>query len=145
MKASISSLLIALTITSVAACGQRTTNEKEAEMTPTAVAHPGEGEVTEVSPVAKDTQNRIEIAVVEEGFEPAHVTVPQGEPVALVFTRKTETTCAKQVVVDLGDGKKVKKELPLNQPVTIVATFRRAGELGYACGMNMETGVIEVQ
>lgn len=143
MNAPTASLLIALAIASVAGCGQQqgAANGTEPEPTPTEVAQPA----TEVPPAAKESQNRIEIAVVEEGFEPTEVTVRQGEPMALVFTRKTENTCAKQVIVDLGDGTKVKKDLPLNQPVTIVATFREAGELGYSCGMNMETGIIEVQ
>ncbi|MCA9674147.1 MAG: cupredoxin domain-containing protein [Myxococcales bacterium] len=87
---------------------------------------------------------RIAIDVTTEGFTPDHVNVPQGKPVTLVFDRKTDQTCAKKVVLEL-DGKKVEKDLPLNQPVEIAATFPKAGELTYACGMDMVHGTITVQ
>ena len=88
---------------------------------------------------------RVEIAVTEKGFEPGEVTVPAGKPVTIVFDRKTDATCAKQIVVDTGDGKKIQKELPLNTPVEIATTFPKAGKLGYACAMDMMKGTITVQ
>lgn len=93
----------------------------------------------------KPTTDRFEIAVTENGFEPADVAVPSGKPVTLVFDRKTDKTCAKQVVLDLGDGKPVTKDLPLDQPVEVAATFPKAGKLTYACGMDMFHGTIVVQ
>jgi plastocyanin domain-containing protein len=88
---------------------------------------------------------RVEIAVTDKGFEPGDVTVPAGKPVTLVFDRKTDQTCAKQVVLDTGDGKKIEKDLPLNTPVEIATTFPKAGKLGYACAMDMMKGTITVQ
>jgi plastocyanin domain-containing protein len=89
--------------------------------------------------------SRFEIAITEQGFEPRDVTVPAGKPVTIVFDRKTDQTCAKQIVLDVGDGKKIEKDLPLDTPVEIAATFPKAGKLGYACAMDMMKGTITVQ
>ena len=88
---------------------------------------------------------RIELAITEKGFEPDKVTVKKGEPVILAFTRKTDKTCTKEVVVHVDDKQKVEKKLPLNTKVEIAVRFASAGELGFACAMNMDKGVIRVQ
>ena len=93
----------------------------------------------------KDSPRRIDISVTEAGFEPDNVTVKAGEDVTLAFTRKTDKTCATEVVVYFNDKEKVEKTLPLNQVVTVNAKFSKAGKLGYACGMNMYKGVIVIQ
>ena len=94
---------------------------------------------------APPATTRIDIAVTEAGYEPAQITVPKGQPVTLVFTRKTGKTCAKDVVVEVDEKTRIKKDLPLGEPVDIAATFPKAGELHYACGMNMVTGVVTVR
>ena len=73
------------------------------------------------------------IAVTTKGFEPGAITVPARKPVGLVFTRKTDATCTKTVVLTLDDGKKLERALPLDKPVEVEVTFPRAGKLGYAC------------
>ncbi|MGE0548831.1 MAG: cupredoxin domain-containing protein [Kofleriaceae bacterium] len=88
--------------------------------------------------------DRIAISVTEKGFEPENVSVPSGKPVTLVFTRKTDSTCAKEVVIPL-DGNKIEKALPLNEPVAIDVTFPKAGQVTYACGMDMVKGTVVVQ
>jgi plastocyanin domain-containing protein len=87
---------------------------------------------------------QIQITVTDKGFEPDPVTVPHGIPVTLVFTRKTETTCAKDVVMEVA-GQKVQKPLPLNQPVPIAVTFPEAGTLTYSCDMDMIKAHVTVQ
>jgi len=89
--------------------------------------------------------SRIEISVTAHGFDPDAINVPAKKPVTLVFTRKTDQTCTKSVVLTLGDGKKVERELPLDKPVEVAVTFPKAGKLGYACSMNMTKGIIVVQ
>ena len=88
--------------------------------------------------------NRISIAVTEKGFEPDDVTVPAGKPITLVFTRKTEKTCVKEVVISL-DGHKLDTPLPLNEAVAVSVTFPKAGKVTYACGMDMMKGTVTVQ
>ena len=84
----------------------------------------------------------VEIAVTSEGFVPAEVTVKHGQPVKLVVTRKVERTCATEIVMkDFG----VNQPLPLNQPVTVTLTPKKAGEHRFACGMDMIAGVLKVQ
>lgn len=98
-----------------------------------------------VADQARDAKpTRLEIAVTKKGFEPESVTVPAGKPVTLVFTRKTQATCTKTIVLNTGD-KKIERALPLDTAVEIAVTFPKAGKLGYACGMDMNKGIIVVQ
>jgi plastocyanin domain-containing protein len=97
-----------------------------------------------VSPAAADPK-RVPITVTSKGFEPEGITVPAKTPLTLVFTRKTEATCTKKIVVKLGDGKTIERPLPLDTPVEIAVTFPKAGKLGYACSMDMNKGTITVQ
>ena len=94
---------------------------------------------------AKASARQIDIVVTEAGFEPKKVTVKKGEEVTLAFTRKTDKTCAKAVIVYVNDKDKVEKKLPLNQVVPVTVMFPKSGELRYVCGMNMLGGVIVVQ
>jgi plastocyanin domain-containing protein len=89
--------------------------------------------------------SRIEVSVTKRGFDPDPISVPAKQPVTLVFTRKTEATCAKSIVITLDDGKKIERVLPLDKPVEIAVTFPKIGRLGYACSMNMTKGIIVVQ
>jgi plastocyanin domain-containing protein len=88
---------------------------------------------------------RFEIAVTRAGFDPGSVKVPAKTPLTLVFTRKTDATCAKSIVLTLDDGKTIERELPLDKPVEIAATFPKAGTLVYACSMHMTKGTVVVQ
>jgi len=84
----------------------------------------------------------IDLAVTKQGFEPEEVQVKKGEPVHLVVTRKTDATCATEIVIkDLG----IKKELPLNKAVAIDFTPQKSGRIHYACGMDMLGGTLLVQ
>src|SRR6266568_1906422 len=79
------------------------------------------------------------------GSSSAHAAkpnAPAGVPLRLVITRKTDRTCAKEVVIkDLG----IDRPLPLDQPVTVDITPKKTGQLRYACGMDMVSGAIVVQ
>jgi len=89
--------------------------------------------------------SRVAITVTDKGFEPGKVTVKQGVPTTLVFTRKTDNTCIKEVVFEIDPDHKIRKDLPLNTPVEIAATFPKAGDIRYACGMDMMSGTFTVQ
>lgn len=82
------------------------------------------------------------ITVTEKGFEPASVTLRAGAPMKLIFTRKTDATCATEVVFP---DYNIKKVLPLNEPVTIEITPKKSGTLNYACGMDMLRGQVVVR
>ena len=84
----------------------------------------------------------VAIEVTGQGFVPARATVKAGRPVTLVITRKTERTCATEIVVkDYG----VNQPLPLGQAVEVTFTPKKAGPVRYACGMDMIAGVLNVE
>ena len=92
----------------------------------------------------KSKSQEVQISVTEKGFEPARTFVHKGEPITLVVERKTDQTCAKEIVLQ---GLNIRKALPLNQAVRIgpLPADVIGDSLGYACGMNMYTGVIVAQ
>ncbi len=91
----------------------------------------GAGEVQEANVTVSDTS-----------FDPSRLTLRAGVPARLTFTRTSETTCATSVVFT---SLKIKKELPLNVPVTIEFTPEKTGEIAFVCGMNMLRGTIIVR
>ena len=89
-----------------------------------------------------DGSTRVAIQVTEDGFVPAEVTVPAGKPVTLVVTRKTDRTCATELVMA---AKGIRQTLPLGKAVEVKFTPDSAGVLRYACGMDMITGRVIVK
>jgi plastocyanin domain-containing protein len=82
----------------------------------------------------------IAVAVTDRGFEPAQPEIKPGEAVTLVITRKTEQTCATDVMFPRLD-KHV--DLPLNQAVRVdIPAGTVQDTLYFACGMNMITGQV---
>lgn len=118
---------------------------KQADKAPAATTAPTPGATPTTTAPQPADPTKLEISVTEKGFEPDSVNVPAGKPVTIVFTRKTDKTCAKEVVLTMDDGKKIEKQLPLDTPVELAMTFPKAGKLGYACGMDMFKGTIVVQ
>lgn len=89
--------------------------------------------------------SRVAINVTKRGFEPDPIKVAANTQLVLVFTRTTDATCAKSIVLPLPDGKKLERDLPLNKPVELAVTFAKAGAITYACSMDMSKGTIVVQ
>jgi len=84
----------------------------------------------------------VDLAVTENGFEPNSIDVKPGSDVVLKVTRKTDSTCAKEISVP---SKKIKKALPLNTAVNVGLGRLDKGEIKFACGMNMISGVVVVK
>ncbi len=82
------------------------------------------------------------IEVTDKGFEPAALHVPKGRPVTVTITRRTDATCATDVVFPALNQR---YDLPLNQPVTVTLPASAAGTIAYHCGMNMISGSIVVE
>lgn len=75
------------------------------------------------------------------GYDPASLRLKRGVPAKVTFLRVSESTCATEVVfADYG----IRRELPLNQAVTVSFTPRKAGEFAFTCGMNMHRGKLIV-
>ena len=84
----------------------------------------------------------VHVDVTDKGFEPANVKIPVGQAVTLVMTRKTDQTCATEVVFA---SLNQRYSLPLNQPVRITLPARQRGTLSYECGMKMLGGRVIIQ
>jgi plastocyanin domain-containing protein len=92
---------------------------------------------------ADTVSNQVQMAVTPQGFEPRDISVRMGEPVTLTITRKTDDTCATEIVIDEYG---INTKLPLNQSVTIKFTPKKSGKLKYGCAMSkMIGGVITIR
>jgi plastocyanin domain-containing protein len=98
---------------------------------------------------AAEKGTEVQLTLTEGGFSPSPVKVKKGEPVTLVITRKTDTTCATRVVIDAADvkgGERISQKLPLNEAVRVTFVPARSGDLHYGCSMNkMVGGVLTVE
>jgi plastocyanin domain-containing protein len=94
--------------------------------------------LTAARPFAAEPSPRVvKLSLTDKGFEPSSVKVKKDEPLKLIVTRKTDNTCAKEIVVKEYD---IQKELPLNKPVEVEFTPTKAGKLRYGCSMGMMIG-----
>ncbi len=93
-------------------------------------------------PIAAAGAQEVHLTVTDAGFEPAQITVAKDRPITLSVTRKTDSTCAREIVFKEID---LKRDLPLNQEVRIDLPARASGTLNYACGMDMIKGSLVVQ
>ena len=87
-------------------------------------------------------EQQVRLTVTGKGFVPSAVEVEAGRPVRMLITRKTDRTCATDIVLKQFG---IKKRLPLNQPVEVRFTPRRPGTIRYACAMDMIAGEIVVR
>jgi len=84
----------------------------------------------------------IPVSVTENGFEPSRIEVKHDQPVTLLVTRKTDQTCATEIVVP---SRGITQSLPLNETVRVALGPLKTGEVAFACGMDMEKGTIAVR
>ena len=94
------------------------------------------------STASKVAQQTVELAITSEGTVPATVVAKSGQPMKLIITRKTDSTCVQQVVMkDFG----VDKPLPLNTPVAVEVTPAKKGTYRLQCGMGMTFASLKVE
>ncbi len=117
----------------LAQTGDRSATQQRAER---AMKDPGiaEGSV-------RNGVRTVAMLVTEKGFEPSKIKANRGEKLRLAITRKTDRTCATEIVVkEYG----IHKPLPLGKEVVVELTPRKSGEINYACGMGHVTGIVFV-
>lgn len=88
------------------------------------------------------TANRVAVTVDGQGYHPASVSAPAGQPAQIEFTRTTDQTCGKEVVFP---SLNIRRDLPLNRPVAVDVTMPASGSLAFTCGMDMYRGAIVAQ
>jgi plastocyanin domain-containing protein len=81
----------------------------------------------------------VQLSVTDRGFEPPRAEVPRGHAFTLVVTRKTDQTCAKEILIPALNER---RPLPLNQAVHIDVPKGVADTLSYICSMQMLGGTI---
>ncbi|MEK7854503.1 MAG: cupredoxin domain-containing protein, partial [Acidobacteriota bacterium] len=88
-----------------------------------------------LAPSSADAQSRkparsqsAKVVIGSYGYDPASIRLKRGVPAKVTFLRTTDVTCATEVVfADYG----IRRELPLNQAVTVSFTPRKAGEFAF--------------
>ena len=73
--------------------------------------------------------NKVNMVITDKGFEPQNLRVKAGEPVVLTITRKTDVTCATEIVIDEYN---IHEKLPLNTPVFYFVSAMRSTAI-HAC------------
>ncbi len=90
-----------------------------------------------VAPAPVEGPRVITMDVTGDGFVPANVTVKAGEPVKLVVTRRTDETCATELLIE---GTEINAPLPLGQAVEVAWTPEKAGKVKFGCAMDKMIG-----
>lgn len=96
---------------------------------------------TEPVAAAKVPAGFTKITVSEKGYEPASVSVRMGEKVSLAFYRADGENCGSEVVFP---KQGIKKTLAVGETVLVEFTPTEAGEIPFACGMDMLKGKVVV-
>lgn len=81
------------------------------------------------------------ITVSASGFAPESIPVKKGQPVKLAFYRADANNCGGEVVFS---KQNIRKTLPVGETVLVEFTPTGAGEIMFACGMDMMRGKLVV-
>jgi plastocyanin domain-containing protein len=91
-------------------------------------------EGTMANPVQK-----VRITVGQRGYNPSNFRLKKAVPAQLTFKRITDQSCGTEIVIPAYN---IRKDLPLNQPVTVNFTPRKSGSFSFTCGMGMFKGKV---
>ena len=81
------------------------------------------------------------LSVTENGFEPSSLKVKAAIPTVLKITRKTDATCATEIIIP---AKNIKMPLPLNKEVVVNIGNLEKGEIKFGCAMSMMVGAVMI-
>ncbi len=96
---------------------------------------------TEPAKAANIPGGATKITVSGDGYTPALISVKKGQPVKLAFYRADSNNCGGEVVFS---KQSITRKLPVGETVLVEFTPTEAGEIGFACGMNMLRGKVVV-
>ncbi|MDQ3372488.1 MAG: cupredoxin domain-containing protein [Acidobacteriota bacterium] len=95
----------------------------------------------ELARAANVPADAIKITVSGDGYTPALIPLKKGQPVKLAFYRADSNNCGGEVVFS---KQNISKKLPVGETVLVEFTPTEAGEIGFACGMDMMRGKVVV-
>lgn len=81
------------------------------------------------------------VTVSSKGYEPSSISVVKGQPVKLAFYRADAQNCGGELVFAKHN---IRKKLAVGETVLVEFTPTEAGELAFACGMDMLRGKVIV-
>ena len=81
------------------------------------------------------------VLITKNGFEPGAIKLKVNVPAKVTFLGQTNDTCATSVVIN---EYKIKKDLPLNEPVVVEFKPTKTGNFAFVCGMFMLKGELVV-
>jgi cobalt-zinc-cadmium efflux system membrane fusion protein len=90
----------------------------------------------------KEAAQTARVVVNEQGYEPATITLHPGALARITFIRTADKSCGTEVVFP---SLNIKRELPLNEPVEIEFMPEKAGDIAFACGVNMLHGTVVIR
>lgn len=96
---------------------------------------------TEILKAADIPEGATKITVSANGYTPESISVKKGQPVKLAFYRQDAEGCGGEVVFS---KQSITKKLPVGETVLVEFTPTEAGEIGFACGMDMLRGKVVV-
>ncbi|MDX2024290.1 MAG: cupredoxin domain-containing protein [Deltaproteobacteria bacterium] len=81
------------------------------------------------------------VTVSKDGYTPASITAPAGKDTTLIFRRVDEQNCGDTLVFPKLN---IRKDLPLNEDVTVTIPAQQPQELSFTCGMGMYKGALVI-
>ena len=84
----------------------------------------------------------VKVEVGRKGYSPNRLQAKAGEVLVLDLVRTADTACGEYVTVY---NTPVKKQLPLNETVSLALRMPAEGDVVFSCGMDMMHGMITVQ
>lgn len=96
-----------------------------------------------IASFAKDAPKPPEyiLTVTDKGYEPSTIKVKKNTPFVIKITRKTDSTCATELVIP---SQKIKVDLPLNKEVVVNVGKLEKGEVKFGCAMEMMIGGVMI-
>ena len=136
--------LVLMAILLVACSAEESTTNIATDTQPTQTSAPAPAPApAPASPTpATDGVKTVDIKISGGEYSPASISVAKGQPVRLNFTRDEKPTCGDVLVFP---ALNIRKEIPVNQVVSVDLNPQQAGEIKFTCGMNMMKGTVVVQ
>lgn len=108
---------------------------------PAADGASGDGKAPKADYEVRASGETVRIEIAANGYTPKTIGVRKGQTVKLEFFRKDGDNCGEKLVFP---AMNIERDIPVGKPVVVEVTPDKAGELKFACGMDMLRGKLIV-